>query len=125
MKFAAREQLLIALSLSGAGYYPRQKLIDVTCSHPGCEDRAEVERELSELAKQGLVAINEGLVYAVPSEQDLANYFAAADNYRKEMAKRKTWRYRLAVFLANFWHKCWGGLVLFIATSSLALGLWL
>ena len=123
MKITIREQILTTLSLSGAGYYPRQKLIDVACSHPGCEDREAVERELDVLASQGLVAVNEGLVYAVPTEQDLSAYFAAADNYRKEMAKRNSWRHRVAVFFANLWHKCWGGLVLIVATSSLAIGL--
>ena len=123
MSVPIRDQLLTTLSLSGAGYYPRQKLIDVACSHPGCEDREEVERELSELQRQGLIAINEGLVYAVPTEQDLSGYFAAADKYRKEMAKRNSWRYRVAVFFANIWHKIWLPVVFLICTSSLTVGL--
>jgi len=115
MKITIREQILTSLSLSTDGYFPREKLIDVACSHPGCEDREAVELELSELAKQGLVAINEGLVYAVPSEQDLANFYAAADSCRKEMAKRNSWRYRVAVFFTNIWSKFWH--IIFLVSS--------
>lgn len=54
---------------------------------------------------------------------DMKEYLAAVEKYNHEMEKRGKWRYRLAVFFANIWHKCWGGLVLIVATSFLALGL--
>lgn len=54
---------------------------------------------------------------------DLERYLAAVEIYNREMDKRGTWRYRVALFLANIWSKIWGGVALLVATSSLALGL--
>ena len=119
MSAPIRDQLLTTLSLSGAGYYPRAKLLDIACSHPGCEDREEVEHQLGELIRLGRVVHNHGLIYSVPTELELSEYFAGADHYRMQMARRNSLLGRLAAL----WRKIWGGVVLIIATSSLCAGL--
>jgi hypothetical protein len=54
---------------------------------------------------------------------DVKQFLDAVERYNREMDRRGTWRYRAAVFLSNLWGKIWGGVVLIVATSCLALGL--
>lgn len=53
----------------------------------------------------------------------MCRYLEAVEEYNRLADLRGTFRHRVAVFLANIWNKCWGGLVLIVATSSLALWL--
>ena len=53
----------------------------------------------------------------------LTAYLAACEQYHRELDRRGTWRYRLAVLAANFWSTCWGGIVLIAVTTGLAIGL--
>lgn len=55
------------------------------------------------------------------AEEIPAGYLAAADAYRK--AHGPSWRERACVLVANLWQKCWGGLVLIVATTGLTIGL--
>lgn len=47
----------------------------------------------------------------------------AKERYELTRLIEPTWRDRASVILTNLWHKCWGGLVLIVATTFFALGL--
>ena len=55
--------------------------------------------------------------------ESMQRYLRARGAYLREMVQGPTWRDRAGVWLANLWHKCWGGLVLIVATTFLTIGL--
>lgn len=61
----------------------------------------------------------------IADEQDegMRRYLRAREEYLRQMVRGPTWRDRFGVWLANLWHRIWGGVVLIIATSFFALGL--
>lgn len=115
------DQILTTLSLHGR-MLPRM-LSDIVASHPGCEDQHAVNAAIVVLIDAGQIKVDGAYLEHVQHESDLAVYFAAVDNYKAAMARRYSLRTRVGIWLANLWHRCWGGILLIIATSCFALGL--
>lgn len=50
-------------------------------------------------------------------------YGKARAAYLRELYQRPTAWQRIAAIFATLWHKCWGGIVLIVATAGLTIGL--
>jgi hypothetical protein len=125
-----RSQLMTVMSLHER--LPRSRLLDIACSHPGCEWRELVDVCVDCLLGEGsLIDDGECIVYAQETEAPMrSDHLAIADAYRQRQAMRLTWSDRVGICLTSAWAWCRDhldrilpGLILLVATSFLAIGL--
>jgi hypothetical protein len=121
-----RRQMLTTLSLYRS--LSRVDLIRITKSHPGCdwqEMGALPNAVIDMLIFEGRISQNpdDVLTYIERPEEIPQSFLEKADALKKANKEKPTLIDRLAQFFARILHKIWGGLILLIATSSLAFGL--
>ncbi len=120
MSVTIRRQILTTLSLYRA--LPRNDLVHITKSHPGCEwqdMRFLPEAVIDSLIFEGRISQSaDGILTHVERPEEIPQGFLdKADAYKNAREKKQTLGARLAQFAARFLHKFWGGVFLISAVS--------